>query len=180
VSAEKLVFEHAFDGLLSRAIAHRMTPQLALRIGKAGVQLQKKLLPAYPLPVWEACVEACAEEVFPGLTPNDAYFQLGRLFIDGYRQTLIGGAVLAMVRVVGPKRALQRATRSFRSADNYTDAKVEAISEKTMDLWVNEAGNHPTFTQGILAAALELTAPNVRVELRSIDGRSCVYRCSWS
>ena len=52
------------------------------------------------------------------------------MFWSGYEKTLVGSALTAMLRVLGPKRTLERMTRNFRTANNYTEVTVEALAEK--------------------------------------------------
>lgn len=172
------VFEQTMEGLL-RAIGPRMTQPCRARLLALGLDVEAKLLPAYSFEVWMSCLLASAEENWPGEPRDQALFKVGEAFIDGYRETFMGRAVLGLVRVLGPRRALQRATRSFRSGNNYTEAKVTDVNDTCLELWMNEVGPHPSFTQGLVEAALRASGVAPTVEIKEYDGHACTYRCTW-
>ena len=178
VPQEQVVFEQGVEGLV-RTIGPRMTPQLKARLAGVGLKVDAPLLPAYPLDTWMKCLFVAAEELWPGVPPDQALFQLGEEFIDGYRQTFLGRAMLGLIRVIGPRRTLQRATRNFRTGNNYTESKVTELGPKSLDLWMNEVGPYPTFTQGIVTAAVRASGVAVKLEIKEYDGHACTYRCSW-
>lgn len=176
--AEQVVFEQTMEGLL-RAIRPRMTQPCKARLKAAGLNLDAPLLPAYSFEVWMKCLLASAEETWPGQTREQALFKLGEAFIEGYRETFLGRAVLGLIHVLGPRRAIQRATRNFRSGNNYTEAKVTEVSDTCLELWMNEVGPYPSFTQGLVEAALRASGVVPTVEIKDHDGHACTYRCTW-
>lgn len=168
------------EGLFVRGLHARLSPTARARLKAAGLDLDAKLLPAYPFEVWMECLRITAEEVFPGRSMDEAMFKIGEAFIEGYKETFLGRAVLSMIRVLGPRRTIYRATQNFRSGNNYTEAKITEVGTTQLDLWLNEVGAFPTFTAGIISAALAATGTSAKVELSGYDGRACTYRCSWS
>jgi len=179
VADQQLVFEQTIEGLFVRAVGSRMTPRLKQRLREAGVDLDRKLLPAYPFGVWMQSLKVGSEELFPGQPPDVAQFQLGELFIEGYRETFLGRAVLGMIRVLGPRRTLRRSTQNFRSGNNYTETKLTEVDETCSELWMNEVGPYPSFTAGIIHGALVACGVTPTVEMRDHDGHACTYRISW-
>jgi len=177
-AAQQVVFEQTMEGLL-RAIRPRMTPACKTRLKAAGLDIDAQLLPAYPFDVWMKCLLASAEETWPHEPRDRALFKVGEAFIEGYRETFLGRAVLGLIRVLGPRRAIHRATRNFRSGNNYTDAKITELSESCLELWMNEVGPYPTFTQGLVEAALRAAGVSPKVEIKDHDGHACTYRCTW-
>ncbi len=178
--AEKLVFEQTIEGLFMRGLGPRVTPALKARLRTAGVNLDATLLPAYPFDVWMKSLEATAEELYAELPTDQAMFHVGERFIEGYRDTLLGRAVLGMVRVLGPHRALARARQSFRSGNNYTEATLTPIGPEASELWMNEVGPWPGFTAGIIHAALGAAGVVPVVVPTQHDGHACTYRVTWS
>lgn len=178
--AEQVVFEQTIEGLFVRGLGTRMTPRCRARLKELGVDLSGKLLPAYPFSVWMQSLAVAAEEIFPSLPAEQAHQQLGALLIDGYRETFLGRAVLGMIRVLGPRRMLHRATQNFRSGNNYTETRIVDLTPTSLELWMNEVGPYPTFTAGIILAGLRAAgATHPRVELFGHDGHACTYRCAW-
>ncbi len=178
---EQLVFEQTIEGMFVRGLQGRLSPRARERLKAAGIDVSAPLRPAYPFEIWMAGLKVAAEEVFSSHSEQEAMFKLGELLIDGYRETLLGRAVLGMVRVLGPKRTLLRSTQNFRSGNNYTETRLVEVSPTCTELWMNEVGPFPSFTQGILLAAMRASgAPGLQVELKDYDGHAATYRVSWA
>lgn len=178
--ADKLVFEQTIDGLYARGLGRRVTPELKARLRALGMDLDGKLLPAYPFETWMKALEATAELLYPELPTDQAMFHVGESFIEGYRDTLLGRAVLGTVRVLGPHRALARARQSFRSGNNYTEATLTPLGAEATELWMNEVGPWPGFTAGIIHAALTAAGVVPVVVPTQHDGHACTYRITWT
>ncbi len=178
---QKMVFEQTIEGLFLRGLGDRLTPACRSRLRQAGLDLDGKLLPAYEFEKWMAFLRIAAEELFPDHTTEVAMFRLGERTVDGFQDTFMGRAVLAMARVIGPVRTLQRCDRNFRSGNNYTTSRLKALSANCYELWVNEVGPYPTFTGGIVCAALRVAgAKEPRAEVLAHDGHACTFRITWS
>lgn len=178
---ELLVFEQTVEALFVRALGPRVTPRLRERLARAGLLVDGPLLAAYPFPAWMSFLRIAAEELYPELPLDAGTRQLGLLYMQGYRETLMGRAVLSLLRVLGPRRALQRATHNFRSGNNYTQTRLSERAPGRYALWVNEVGPYPGFTAGIIHAGLEVAgARGVRVEPEDHDGHACTYAVAWS
>ena len=98
---EQLVFEQTIEGLFVRGLHNKISPGCKLRLKEAGLDLDRKLMPAYPFATWMSCLKIAGEEVFSSVPPPEAQFRLGELMIDGYKETFLGRAVLGMCRVLG-------------------------------------------------------------------------------
>lgn len=175
-----MVFEQSVEALFIRSLGSRLGPSARGRLRSAGLDIDKALLPAYAFSVWMESLRIAAEELFPNRPMDEAQREVGRLFIDGYKDTFLGRAVLGMVRVLGPKRTLLRATQNFRSGNNYTETKISHLSDTSHELWMNEVGQYPTFTAGIIEAALQTTGVKPSIEVVGYDGHACTFRISWS
>jgi uncharacterized protein (TIGR02265 family) len=152
-----------------------------VRLRQAGLDLDQKLRPAYPFDSWMAFLRITAEELYPGEPLDQGAFKIGEACIDGFRETMLGRAVLSLLRVLGPKRALMRATQNFRAGNNYTESRLKELSPRQFELWMNEVGSLPTFTAGIIHAGLRTAgAESIRVDLSGYDGHACTYCISWS
>ena len=178
--AEQVVFEQTIEGLFVRGLHNKISPRCRTRLKEAGLDLDRKLLPAYPFTTWMGCLKIAGEEVFAAAPPQEAQFRLGELMIDGYKETFLGRAVLGMIRVLGPRRTLLRSTQNFRSGNNYTESKIVEKSPTHIELWMNEVGAYPDFTAGIVFAAIRAAgATNLKVEVIDYDGHGCTYRVLW-
>ena len=178
---EQVVFEQTLEGLFLRGLHNKLTPRCRGRLKEDGLDLDRKLLPAYPFDTWMGCLMIAGEEVFAASPQKEAQFRLGELMIDGYKETFLGRAVLGMIRVLGPRRTLQRATQNFRSGNNYTESKVAEKTPTHLELWMNEVGPFPEFTAGIIFAAMRAAgAADVTVEVIAYDGHACTFKVAWA
>jgi uncharacterized protein (TIGR02265 family) len=176
---EKMIFDNAVDGLV-RALSGRLTPALTKRLKEVGLDIHGKRKPGYSLDEWRSILRVTREELFPGLAPPLGYRRLGELFIDGYLQTVLGSAVAGLLRLIGPKRTLVRATQNFRSANNYTTTKLTELGPNHFELWMNEVDD-PDFTMGIIIRGITVSGgKSAAVKVISHDSESCRFDVRWS
>ncbi|NTX35156.1 DUF2378 family protein [Myxococcus sp. CA033] len=177
---EKLVFEHTFEGLFVRGLAGRVTPALRERLREVGLDLESKLQPAYGFDTWCSAVRVTAHELHPEEPPEVGYALLGERMVDGYRETIMGRALFSVIQLLGPRRGVGRARQMFRSGNNYTEARVDDVTSREVDVWMNEAGPIRYFTQGALRAGLRATgAVQPLVTVRDFTAQDVTYRCTW-
>ena len=101
--------------------------------------------------------------------------------MEGFRETMLGRAVLSLLRVLGPRRALGRATQNFRSSNNYTETRLTELGPRHFELWLNEVGSLPTFSAGLIHGGLKVSgARDIRIDLAGYDGHACTYHIQWS
>src|SRR5262245_40477398 len=121
---EKLVFDHTLEAMFQRALGALVTPALKEKLRKEGLDLDRKLLPAYPFETWARCLDITAQILHPHLPQAKSLRLLGEQLVEGYRQTFVGSAVLGVLRVLGPRRMLRRTQQHFRSGNNYTEVRL--------------------------------------------------------
>ncbi|MET0404635.1 MAG: DUF2378 family protein [Cystobacter sp.] len=182
MSETPLIFNHTIQGLFSRAFPQGVPAPLKVQLRGAGVELDKPLLPAYPVEAWCQCIALSAPVAFPGDLPSVAWHKLGERMIDGYQETMIGRAMFASLRLLGPRRMLQRARRSFRSGNNYTEVEFTDVSDTEMNLWFNETHDvlrH--FTAGLVMAGMRMGGAELpKVAILHTDSRGVTFRASWA
>jgi uncharacterized protein (TIGR02265 family) len=177
---ELLIFEQTIEALFVRALGGRLTPECKVRLRQAGLDVDQKLKPAYSFQSWMTFIRIAAEELYPGVPLEESTFKLGEAHIEGFRETMLGRAVLSLLRVLGPKRTLTRATQNFRAGNNYTESRLVEQGPGRFELWMNEVGDFPSFTAGIIHAGLRIAgAQELLVEPSGYDGHACTYRISW-
>jgi uncharacterized protein (TIGR02265 family) len=178
---EMFVFSQTFEGLYLRALGPEMNALCKRQLKEIGVDLEKPLLPAYAFDVWMKSIAVAAQALFPELPQTEARNLLGQKLVGGYDQTMIGRAMLSMLKVLGPRRTLERAAHNFRTGNNFTVTRLSRISDRTMDLWMNEVGPYPEFSQGIIQAGIVKSgAKEPVVEVTGYDGHGATYRVSWA
>ena len=62
MAQERLMFAHAVEALFGRALRGQVTERLKARLRQAGLDLDRPLLPAYPIAVWIAALEISVSE----------------------------------------------------------------------------------------------------------------------
>lgn len=176
----KLVFDQTLEGLFIRGLSGRVTPGLKSQFRTAGVDLDRKLLPAYPFSTWCWCVAVAARELYARETPEVAYRLLGEQMVDGYRTTVWGRSLFSVLQLLGPRRVIGRAQQSFRSGNNYTEIRSRELSPLCLELWVNEEGLTRHLMQGALLAGLRGSgARGPRVELKSFTQQDVTFHVQW-
>ncbi|NMO21970.1 DUF2378 family protein [Pyxidicoccus fallax] len=178
---QKVVFAHTVEGLFVQALSDKLTPAAKERLKAAGLDLSRSFQPAYPEAQFHSWVRIAAEEVFPGVPGDEALRKMGESLVTGYEKTLMGKAVLATVRMLGPKRMLERTTHNFRSATNYLETKLNHLGGNDYEMSINETSGVPCYFGGIMLQALRIAgAKDGRVEIIRQDGGACTYRIQWT
>lgn len=178
-TTEKLIFSQTFEGLF-RAAGDLITDDtIAKRLKELGLDPTRALRPAYPLAAFLQTVALLGERLSPGEPPAEQARKLGRQFIDGYRQTMVGQAMVTVMRVLGPHRTLERLSRQFRTGNNFSETKVTRVDVKGAELWCNQV-TVPGWYQGLLERGLELAgAKEVAVSLDRLDDSGATFRITW-
>jgi uncharacterized protein (TIGR02265 family) len=177
--AEKLIFDHTVESLL-RTLERPIPPAQIAGLDALGIDLSKPLLPAYPLETYSALIGFIARQRFPDLPPEEADFEVGRAFIEAYTtQTLMGRALKGLLRVIGPHRTLERMSRTFRTANNYTQTRLQPLGPTSYELWFNYAIRQGYF-RGMVHATLALCGVRqIEVKLAATQGHELTFHVSW-
>lgn len=176
---DKLIFAQTFEGLF-RAVSARLDERLSEALRQLGVDPNAELKPAYPLAVFLATVKLLGHELFPEAPEEERQYQLGCLFMDGYRQTMVGRAMVGMMRIIGPRRTLERLSRQFRTGNNFSETKVEDLGPNECRLWCNQV-TVPGWYRGLVTKGLEFSgATNVQISLIAHDAAGGTFHIRWS
>jgi len=174
------MFAHAVEALFVRAFRGQVTERLKARLRQAGLDLERPLLPAYPIALWVAALEIAVSELFPQLPREEGYRRLGAQLLHGYVQTFIGRANFSLLRLLGPVRALERLSAHLRANNNFQETRLTQLGPSEWELWINTSVSEPAYYEGLLQAALEevgVSHPRVGAGVRTDDG--CTYRVTW-
>ncbi len=175
---EKLVFEHTVESVLR--VLEPIPPAQIAELRALGIDLSKPLLPAYTVDTFVRLLDFIIQQRFAQLPADEAHFELGRAFIKAYTQTLLGRALAGLMRTLGPRRTLDRTSRNFRTANNYTDTRLRQLGPTRYELWFNFA-LRPGYYRGIVQASLELSGarqPEVKPHTSS-QGEGVTFLVSW-
>lgn len=163
-----LIFSQTVEGLL-RALGPLSDEGIA-KFRAIGFDPKAPLEPAYPVEKWLSLMKAAAEVRSPDLSFAESIHALGRAFVDGYGETMIGKAMLAVLRVMGPNWALARLRRNLSTGSNFFESTAEERGPREVAVWLNRV-TWPEWYFGILGRGLEYAgAKDVQVSLLSHDG----------
>lgn len=176
---ERLWFQSAVEGLLLRGVGPQLTPALRTKLREAGVDLDR-LQPAYPQAVMSKAVDLVVSELFQDRTREEGLRELGRVFMRGYAQTFIGAAMVQIMKVIGPRRTLERMQRNFRNGTNFIETRFASAGEQAATLWINDVSGMPTFYAGILEEGGVMTGANPTVSIEAAADTGCTFRVSWT
>jgi len=176
---DKIVYAHTVEGLFKRALGSRVAPGLKAELAGLGVDLD-----AAPRDVartvWAQCLAAAVRHLFRDVPADEGYYRLGRALIDGYGQTVLGRAIFATFRLLGPDRALKRAVVLIRNGNNYIESRLTPVAPRRYEFWVNEHNGNPHYVRGVVTAGLEMTgARNPKCDVTSFDEHQATYVAYW-
>lgn len=147
--AERLWFQQPVEGLFLRGLGPRLTPELVQVVRAQGIELAN-LRPAYPIEQVRGSLEALAPTLFPSATREQALREFGRIFLRGYAQTFIGSAMVKLMKVIGPRRTLQRMTANFRTGSNFIETRFTSLGPTEAEVWFNDGADMPEFFAGVV------------------------------
>ena len=165
---QALIFSQTVEGLF-RSLAP-MNDEACARFRSLGVDPRLPLAPAYPVEQWLQVMRAAAELRHPQLPLSEAMHRLGRTFVDGYGETMIGKAMLAVLRVMGPRWALDRFRRNLSTGSNFFETSVTERGPREVEVWLNRV-TWPEWYFGLVQRGLEYAgAKNVETSLVAHEG----------
>lgn len=175
---EKLIFAQTIEGFV-RALGP-LNEQARAKLRSCGIDVDKRLLPAYPLEQFLAALDYAGAAVAPSKSKEDQARELGRRFMEAYQETMIGRAMVAGMRVIGPWRTLERLSNKFRTGNNFSETKLTRLGATEAELWCNQV-SRPGWYSGIVTRGLELSgAKAVEVTLISHDDSGGRFHVRWS
>jgi uncharacterized protein (TIGR02265 family) len=175
-----VVFDHTVEGLFLIALQGRLSTMAMARLRAEGIDLSKKLQPAYSFEIWKRCLEVAVTDLYGRLPRAEGYRRLGHEMVQGMGKTVMGRAMVGVARLLGPLRALRRLDHNLHSADNYVQARLTELASNWCEVWINEVMDQPGYYQGILEACLEMAgAHGIRVEMIAREGSGASFLVQW-
>lgn len=180
---QRLVYVQVVEGLLQHGLHGRVTPRLKQRLRQVGIDLDRPLLPAYPVPLWTHCLSVIIEETYPGLPREEAFRRLAETHVQGYGRTVIGRAVYGVMRLLGPRRLVQRLPQTLRATDNYTEVELLERGPTTYEMKMNSVLETPGYVEALFESLLRVGgADSPRVTRIHVDPAvpSSTYQLIWA
>jgi len=176
-SDQQLVWKHTVEGLV-RMGKPRATPRWKQRLKDAGLDVEAPVAAVYTRDQWRSFIFISAEELFEG-EPDARFHAMGHAFIEEYAQTFLGRAVAAVLKIIGPKRALERMTKSLRSGNNYSETRTTFLGPARAEFWLNETLGAPSYICGALEAVLATAGAKATVRVAKVEGTSATFDIVW-
>jgi uncharacterized protein (TIGR02265 family) len=106
---------------------------------------------------------------------------LGERYVQGYRQTAMGRASMALVAHLGPRGTLERVSHGARAGNNFNEVRVKELGHREATLWMKDvSADNPFFSCGFLAETLRGSgATDIHVEPIAFDGTEATFRLTW-
>jgi uncharacterized protein (TIGR02265 family) len=174
VPDEPVVFTSTVEGLI-RALGPKLDERAHAQFAAIGIPLKGKLQAAYPRKAWLEAGILASQILFPTLGAVEQRIALGKRFVYGYSETVVGRALTSMMRLLGPRRSLARLERSFHTGNNYTRCVLRELEGGALELDLSDAP-FPEYYQGMVEALLEITgAQEVEVTMLKRAGDETTY-----
>jgi uncharacterized protein (TIGR02265 family) len=178
---ERVVFAAVVEGLVRHGLQGKVSPRLRERLRQQGLELDRPLLPAYPVEMWSRCLRVMAEESFPDVALEEAFRRLATRHVEGYGHTLFGRAVYRVMRLLGPRRMVQRMPQTLRGTDNYTEAQVVEVGPTAFEMRLNSVLYAPGYAEALFEAMLRVAgAESPQVARTRVEEAHTTYRLTWT
>lgn len=144
-----------------------------------GVDLRALKL-EYPMRVFNRCVDRAGAHVYPGLPAEAARRQLGRVFIQGFAQTLLGKVVAVGMPLLGPVRYLKRFQDHLHMDSSPLRVTPVQVGERAFRMeFRNGVEATPDFMAGLLEEGLRYTRTEARIVPERLGPMSFDLHITW-
>jgi uncharacterized protein (TIGR02265 family) len=123
---EPLAFASMVEGM-RRALGDRVTEAAHRRFETIGIPMRGPLKPTYPRTIWIEASLYAGQLLSPELNPEQQRVALGKRFVRGYMETIVGRALITAMRLLGPRRSMLRMQRSFNTGNNYSKVVIREV-----------------------------------------------------
>jgi uncharacterized protein (TIGR02265 family) len=181
MSAERVEFEQVIEGLLTGAMEALKDPPLVEKLRAAGLDLTRKLRPAYPAAQFFGWVTIAAKHRYPDVGEEEAMRELGRLSVRrGLDSTFIGRAVLKGAQLLGVRRALKRFGAMMKNGNNYIEGEVTELSPTSLEIKLGPLVGPKGYYEGVLEESPRiLGAKDIQITRVRTEGEHQVWRVDW-
>lgn len=176
---EPLWFSNVVEAIFVRGLGDQLTPRLHKELLELGIDVDR-LQPAYPITVMKRALQMATQRLFPSEAEDEALRQLGALSMRGYAQTLIGQAVVEILKIIGVRRSLLRMHTNLRSGNNYLETSSQVVSPTCVELSLSDASGIPSFYRGIFEEGGRMAhAKNLRITSVPAQAPRHTFRVEW-
>jgi uncharacterized protein (TIGR02265 family) len=180
---EQLVYENAVEGLFIKAFGKQLTPALKAAIKEVGIDLSQPLKTQYPGVVVNQATALLRKHLFGRESDDEkAYFLIGSGTLDGYFDTVLGRAMVSVLRIVGYERIIDRLPRQMASGSNYQFVEVKRVKPGEATVSCSDYQPHPALNLGVLTRAFThyFPAPGFRMTIAEVLPERALYKLTWT
>ena len=181
MSSEHIEFSQSVEGLFIKGLGPMLTPTIKSSLRATGLDLDKPLRPGYPATDFHKWIEQVSVAIYPDLPRDEAVRRIGHRAVSGLEEGMIGKALSAGLKLIGPRRSLQRVERIFKNNNNYQQATLVELGERDARVKLNEVYGLPTYYQGLFEAAVTaIGAKEPKVTLLASPVPGAMLHIEWS
>ncbi|MBZ4418069.1 DUF2378 family protein [Myxococcus sp. RHST-1-4] len=134
----------------------------------------------YPMRVLNRCVDLARQHLYPDLPEEAAQRHLGRVFVQGFTQTLLGRVVVVGMPMLGPVRYLKRFPDHLRLDSSPLRVLPVQVGERAFRMeFRNEALVRPDFLAGVLLEGLKLARAEAAITVERHSLLSFDLHITW-
>lgn len=168
-----------FEGLFVRALAVAPTSAFAEELRRVGYDLERRDARLDVL-VWVDAVDVAARHVYPGLPRDEAWVRLGRRFIEGYFQTLVGAGIAAVLPLMTARRFVERVPSFLRTGLGGSTADVELTAERAAVLTLHGPHERSAYLMaGVLEGCFERLGVTGTFRPSVVEGVTTRLELAW-
>ncbi|MFZ5440284.1 MAG: DUF2378 family protein [Myxococcota bacterium] len=173
-----LVYDFGVESLF-KGLGPRLTPQLKAEVRALGIDLDRKLLPAYPKELWVKVVDHVAQALDGG-DLSASRRELGRAISRGFADSVLGKIMAPGVRLMGVRPVLQRLPRSLTMSNNFLKVTVSEVEPSCMRVELSEAVPSQEFLEGVIEMMVGYAGGRSCTITASREGTATVLLVRWT
>ena len=174
--APVMVPRRNFEGLFHHAL--RPSGGFAEALRDVGYDLESA--PEYlSLEVWRAALAVARRHACPGLPGEEANRVLGRHYVEGFSQTLVGRIFATAAPLLGAERCLARLPTYLRAGREDMKLMLAAVRAREWRATVVDADPLPDFVAGVVEQVLRRTKVLPRVDVLECASQAYSLRIRW-
>lgn len=176
---EGVIFSHSVKAFIDQVVVRRglLDKDLRRELTALGIDLDKPK--DIPLAPWLKALEITAARLQPGASRELALEEVGREMFRGFVNTVVGRALLLVMKLQGPRRTLHSIANSYKSADSVTKVTTREVSPTEFELTFVGTGGVPTYKRGLLLEVFAQLGVNATVTYAELPGDREVFTAKW-
>jgi uncharacterized protein (TIGR02265 family) len=177
---EGVIYSHAVKSFLEHVVVRRGLLDADLRRDLTALGLDLAKPRDVNLDTWVKALHLVAAKILPGATREAALEEVGREMFRGYVTSVVGRAMLLVLKLQGPRRSLLAIASNYSTADNVTKVATRELGPKEIELTFNQSGGVPTYVRGlILEAMATVGATGCRADFTTRPNGDEVFVVRW-